>query len=197
MKRIALSIALLAAIAGCAVQKDWVAIGGSKADGVVRLAYDDLPGQVVQVSETQAVQTAARRCKSWGYSSAEAFGGVTSQCVDGARCKTKQIIKEYQCTGEVRLNLTTPLWHHPFSVADRSASRAPCGRKRQRRALSLPARGSDRAGRCPALVSAVQRPNGRETLPNPPCGPLCASAPSGPAGYARRCRLRAGSAHSE
>lgn len=102
-----------------------------------------------------------------------------------------------QCTGEVRLNLTTPLWHHPFSVADRSASRAPCGRKRQRRALSLPARGSDRAGRCPALVSAVQRPNGRETLPNPPCGPLCASAPSGPAGYARRCRLRAGSAHSE
>lgn len=102
MKKIALCIALLSMMAGCAVQKEWVAIGGSKADGVVRLAYDDLPGQYAQVSETQAIRTAAARCGSWGFSGAEAFGGVTSQCVDGARCKTRQVIKEYQCTGEAR-----------------------------------------------------------------------------------------------
>ena len=79
------------------------------------------------------------------------------------------------CTGEIRLNLTTPLWPRPFSVADIVAGRAQHGRKRQRHALSLPASGSDRAGPCPAPVSGVSRPNGRETLPNPPRGPLRAS----------------------
>jgi len=102
MKTIALSIVLMALITGCAVQKDWVAIGGSKADGVVRLAYDDLAGQFPQVSEAQGVRTAAARCSTWGYSGAEAFGGVTRQCIDGFRCAHQQVIKEYQCTGEAR-----------------------------------------------------------------------------------------------
>ena len=35
-----------------------------------------------------------------------------------------------RCTSEIRLNLATPLWHRPFSVADMLAGRAQRGRKR-------------------------------------------------------------------
>lgn len=98
-------LAAVLALSGCAVNKDWTPTGGSKADGVVRLSYQVGEMEQAVLREEQAVALATRRCASWGYSGAEAFGGTTSQCVQGGGfggCGMRQVTKEYQCTGEVR-----------------------------------------------------------------------------------------------
>jgi hypothetical protein len=87
---------------GCAVNKDWSATGGSRADAVVRLSYELQEMEKPVLNEQQAVNLATRRCKSWGYSGAEAFGGVTRQCnaTGGfSGCSQWTVTKEYQCTG--------------------------------------------------------------------------------------------------
>ena len=89
------------AVAGCAVNKEWAATGGSRADGVVRLSFEVGQFEVPKLDEAQAVKVATQRCKTWGYSGAEAFGGVTKQCTSSGRsgCIETLITKEYQCTG--------------------------------------------------------------------------------------------------
>lgn len=55
-----------------------------------------------QVNEMQAVNLATSRCQTWGYTGAEAFGGVTQQCnmSDGmGGCNRWMVTKEFQCTG--------------------------------------------------------------------------------------------------
>ena len=97
-----LCASVLAFSTGCAVNKDWVATGGSRSDGVVRLSIDYGPFDDVRASEVQALNLATQRCKSWGYNGAEAFGGATTQCVQrGAYgdCYLNRITKPYQCTG--------------------------------------------------------------------------------------------------
>ncbi|MFQ2903565.1 YecR family lipoprotein [Aeromonas caviae] len=101
---IVISAALL--LSGCAsVQKDWAATGGSRADGVVRLSYEIGEFENVQVNEQQAISLAAQRCSTWGYTGAEAFGGVTRQCSEtsalSGSCGRWMITKEYQCTGPI------------------------------------------------------------------------------------------------
>jgi hypothetical protein len=100
----ALAIALTAAIflSGCAVNKDWSATGGSRSDGVVRLSYELREFEQPQLSEQQAISLATQRCKTWGYTGAEAFGGVTRQCNQGGGfggCSQWMVTKEYQCAG--------------------------------------------------------------------------------------------------
>ena len=90
------------AVTGCATRLDWAATGGSRADGVVRLSYEHGEFQTPQLDDTQAVNLAARRCQTWGYSGAEAFGGVTRQCnqMGGfGGCARWVVTKEFQCTG--------------------------------------------------------------------------------------------------
>lgn len=89
-------------LAGCSTTKDWSATGGSKADGVIRLSYEFGQFEVPQLNEEQAVSLAARRCAVWGYTHAEAFGGITKHCntTDGfGSCTNWMVTKEYQCTG--------------------------------------------------------------------------------------------------
>ncbi|WP_407278199.1 YecR family lipoprotein [Aromatoleum evansii] len=102
MTKILAALALAALLSGCAVTRDWSATGGSRADGVVRLAYESHEMEDVRVSEAQAVKLAAQRCKTWGYSGAEAFGGVTRQCTKFggfSGCSQWTVTKEFQCTG--------------------------------------------------------------------------------------------------
>lgn len=104
MKRV-LAILFAVALSGCAVHKDWTPIGGSKADGVVRLSYQVADMEKPILDESQAVMLATKRCKSWGYSGAEAFGGTTSQCNTSgglSGCNLRQVTKEYQCTGALK-----------------------------------------------------------------------------------------------
>jgi hypothetical protein len=102
IKKMLAALALGALLSGCAVTKEWSATGGSRADGVVRLSYEAHEMEAVQLNEAQAVSLAAQRCKTWGYSGAEAFGGVTRQCnkFGGfSGCAQWMVTKEFQCTG--------------------------------------------------------------------------------------------------
>ena len=102
MRTLAVAAAMAALVAGCATTKDWAATGGSRSDGVVRLSYELGEFEKPQLNEQQAIEIATQRCKTWGYSGAEAFGGVTRQCNQGggfAGCSRWMITKEYQCTG--------------------------------------------------------------------------------------------------
>lgn len=101
-----MKIVLVAAIAamslvGCASTKTWSATGGSRADATVRLSYEYGQFEKPQTSETEALNLAISRCKTWGYTGAEAFGGVTQQCSlpSGMGCARFVVTKEFQCTG--------------------------------------------------------------------------------------------------
>ncbi len=97
---IAATTALL--LSGCATTKNWSATGGSRADATVRLSYEYGTFERPQVNEMEAINLATSRCKTWGYTGAEAFGGVTRQCnmSDGmGGCNRWFVTKEFQCTG--------------------------------------------------------------------------------------------------
>ena len=68
---------------GCAtkVHKEWLAIGGSKADATVRLAVVWNPQIAIpEYSELQASELAAQKCQTWGYAGAEPFGSQLVTC---------------------------------------------------------------------------------------------------------------------
>ncbi len=99
-----LALACLAAslvLTGCAVPKDMVAIGGSKADGTVKMGYEYRMFEQPVVNAEQGKQGALARCAAWGYTDAEAFGGQTSVCNESnsSGCAKTLVTVEYQCTG--------------------------------------------------------------------------------------------------
>ena len=73
--RKAMTIALAVALVGCAtvVKKEYLAISGSKADGRITLGYDYTDMEIPEVDETDAYNTALRRCQNWGYEDVESF----------------------------------------------------------------------------------------------------------------------------
>lgn len=100
MRRVAFLVGVVAAIAGCATVSQMAATGGSRADGTVKLSYEVGMFDRVQIDEFTALQTARRRCSTWGYTDAEAFGGVTRQCQAYSAslgCTSWFVTKEYQC----------------------------------------------------------------------------------------------------
>ena len=88
-------------LSGCAVKKEMTAIGGSKADGTVKMGYSYGMFEMPSVDVNQAADAAAKRCKVWGYEGAEAFGGQTSECVQASSsgCAKTEVSVEYQCVG--------------------------------------------------------------------------------------------------
>lgn len=101
MKRTMILAAVLV-LAGCSTVSQWTATGGSRADGVVRLSYELGPFQKAQMDDQQGLTLATERCKTWGYTGAEAFGGVTRQCTHPGQfgsCDAYHVTKDYQCTG--------------------------------------------------------------------------------------------------
>jgi len=97
----AMAAVLIASTTGCAVQKTLTPIGGSRSDGVVRLAFTYGLFEQPKVDQQQAYRAASQRCAAWGYSDAEAFGGHSTQCINGTYqgCNEWQVTVEYQCTG--------------------------------------------------------------------------------------------------
>ena len=107
-----LTIALALVLFGCGgppVTKVPKAIGGSKADGTIRMAYDEGAYETVNINWQAADANALRRCKAWGYTAAESFAGGTRKCVERGRgifngvpvgqCARYQHTKDYQCSG--------------------------------------------------------------------------------------------------
>jgi hypothetical protein len=102
MRLIIYAAIVLAAVSGCTTTKQWTATGGSRSDGVVRLSYELGEFESPRLNEDQGVQTASQRCRTWGYSGAEAFGGTLRQCTQSGGlggCSVWTVTKEYQCTG--------------------------------------------------------------------------------------------------
>lgn len=99
--KILFALAGVVAVAGCATAKDWQAIGGSRADGVVRLGYSYEMFEKPVLDDSAGQRLAEQRCKVWGYETAEAFGGATEQCsqFSTSGCMAWNVTKEYQCTG--------------------------------------------------------------------------------------------------
>lgn len=88
-------------LTGCATSKQWSAIGGSRADGTVRLAFDYGAFEKPQLEPGQGVQLAAERCRAWGYMSSQAFGGAQQQCTARNQygCVAWRVFADFQCTG--------------------------------------------------------------------------------------------------
>jgi len=103
MKKLIAVAATVLALSGCSTTKEWAATGGSRSDGVVRLSYVHGGFEKPVLSEAQAVALATKRCSTWGYTGAEAFGGTTSQCNQPGGlggCVQFIVTKEYQCLGQ-------------------------------------------------------------------------------------------------
>jgi hypothetical protein len=86
-------------LSGCAVNKNWGARGGSKADGIVKLAYSVGLFEQVKLTVGQGLQVAQKRCEAWGYTGAEPFDFLDRQCVSTSNgsCNMWTITQEYQC----------------------------------------------------------------------------------------------------
>lgn len=102
---------IVGALAGCVApmeRADWVMVGGSKADGAVTLGID-VPAKwgysetPVQWDVDQANAEADRRCKNWGYTSADMYRGgqfpilKACQAQGASPCWSKTYRIQYQC----------------------------------------------------------------------------------------------------
>jgi hypothetical protein len=99
----AMSILIALSISGCAVPKDWTATGGSRADGIIKLSYEYALFEVPKLNNTQGVNLASKRCKSWGYEEAEPFGGLITKCINysSGGCNRWMVTADYQCLGNI------------------------------------------------------------------------------------------------
>ena len=88
---------------GCAVQKQLVPTGGSRADGMVKLSYEYELFEVPKIDQQQGVMLAQQRCSAWGYKNAEPFGGSMQSCIRPTHngCVRWLVSIEYQCTESV------------------------------------------------------------------------------------------------
>ncbi len=96
-----IAFATLLASLSCATVKVPEPIGGSRADGTVQLAYEYGGFESPQVDWETANQIATERCRAWGYSDAESFGGGVSQCTASGEwgCIQFFVTITYQCIG--------------------------------------------------------------------------------------------------
>ena len=88
---------------GCAVTKEYAATGGSRADGIIKLSYEQRRFEIPNINEQQGLNLARDRCKSWGYNDAQSFGGVIRTCNESglSSCEQWLITKDYQCLGNL------------------------------------------------------------------------------------------------
>jgi len=94
--------AIALSLTGCVVNKELVPTGGSRSDGTVVLSYTYGLFEQPKIDAVQGQQSAAQRCRAWGYSEAEAFGGSTQQCLSHdmyGSCTMVQVNVQYQCIG--------------------------------------------------------------------------------------------------
>ncbi len=97
-------------LGACATNKVMQAVGGSRTDGVVRLAYSYGTFEEPRIDGAQGSAVARAQCTAWGYSDAKPFGGSTEQCVspNSYGCDRTQVIVEYQCTGGAAMGGANP-----------------------------------------------------------------------------------------
>lgn len=120
------SLCAVTALSGCAVKKDFYAMGGSRADGTVDMAYDFKQFEQPVVNQEQALSIAQSKCRVWGYRDAEPFGGKTQNCyqMNGyGTCIAGQVIIKYQCHGEGNSSASSAPTSQPAAKPSVSLSR--------------------------------------------------------------------------
>lgn len=87
-------------LSGCATQKEWMALGGSRSDGTVKLAYEYGMFEKPVIERAQGYNLALQKCQVWGYSGTEPFGSTMSQCIATNQygCVRWRVTAEFQCT---------------------------------------------------------------------------------------------------
>ena len=116
--------AVLAVLSGCATEKDFYATGGSRADGSVDMAYDFAEFEQPVIDIAQAQRIAKSKCRVWGYSDAEAFGGKQQICNrtnNYGGCVAGQVVYKYQCLGDLGAAPQFQPSAAPLSVAPQAA----------------------------------------------------------------------------
>ena len=90
-------------LTGCSTPVQMYPFSGSRADGSIKMAYNYRLFEKPEVNLMQAKIDATRKCQSWGYDSAEPFGGKTKRCVErsGLGCNETEVVVEYQCLGDL------------------------------------------------------------------------------------------------
>ena len=101
-RAVLLYILTAAILSGCATPKNWIPYSGSKSDGMVKLAFDYGGFEKPEIQPGQANQVAGIKCRAWGYTGAENFGGITTQCLAWNQygCIRQRVMTEFQCTGK-------------------------------------------------------------------------------------------------
>lgn len=109
MKKVIMAamVASVAACAGTPVTKTPVAISGSKADGTIRMSYEEGFHENVTVDWANGEANALKRCSAWGYTRVDSFAGGSRTCIERGRgifngvpagqCAMWQHTKDYQC----------------------------------------------------------------------------------------------------
>lgn len=90
-------------VSACATPIRPVATGGSRADATVDMSFEFGEFQRPVIDWDQVAADAAKRCASWGYSGAQAFGGANTRCAAPgayAGCSRQIVTMTYQCTGD-------------------------------------------------------------------------------------------------
>ena len=100
MKKIALLAGVVTVVAGCATVSNMEATSGSRADGIVKMSFEYGMFDRVEINQAEALEKATKRCNIWGYTGAEAFGGITRQCqgYGSLGCRRWFVTQEFQCT---------------------------------------------------------------------------------------------------
>ena len=94
-------LASMFVLGGCATPMNYVATGGSRSDGTVKLSYQYGKFQQPVVDAQQGLDLAKSKCAAWGYTGAEPFGGEVRNCTayNQYGCVQFLVTAEYQCLG--------------------------------------------------------------------------------------------------
>ncbi len=101
-KKSIILFALIVSACAAEVDKTPLPVDGSRADGSVVLGFSYSPVLEIPKIDWDAAQAnAAKRCRAWGYSKADAFEGQATSCQRSdfyGNCLETVVRKTYQCT---------------------------------------------------------------------------------------------------
>lgn len=94
-------LASMFVLGGCATPMNYMATGGSRSDGTVKLSYQYGGFQKPVVDAQQGIELAKSKCAAWGYTGAEPFGGQVRNCTayNQYGCIQFLVTAEFQCIG--------------------------------------------------------------------------------------------------
>lgn len=162
----ACSFASLICLTGCAVQKEWAATGGSRADGTVDLAYEYGAFEKPQLNDAQGVDLAASTCAGWGYAKSQPFGGNLTKCEMAnayGNCLRTLVTRKYQCMGAPGVTVTPQREPVALSAAQSSPAQPQTN-------VQVNTGASGAVQHLPAAQGTTFVPGNAATVPSPSVG---------------------------